>query len=103
MAFPVGKALLESVLSILSACGGRGFTVTATLGLIMRGDFVIQLRKDSDPALGEFRGRVEHIDSGFSGSFQARRSPAKEPRSRRGPWTAQYDFAGSRPLFLIAE
>lgn len=41
-----------------------------TLGVIVCGDFIIQLRKDSDPALGQFQGRIEHIDSGFSGSFQ---------------------------------
>ena len=37
----------------------------------MRGDFVIQLRTDSDPALGQFHGRIEHIDSGFSGTFRS--------------------------------
>jgi hypothetical protein len=43
---------------------------SSTLAVTVYGDFVIQLRKDSNPALGQFQGRIEHIDSGFSGSFQ---------------------------------
>jgi hypothetical protein len=34
------------------------------------GDFVIQLRMDGESPVGQIRGRIEHIDSGDSGSFQ---------------------------------
>ena len=37
----------------------------------MQGDFVIQLRPGSEPGAGQFVGRIEHIDSGLSGSFQS--------------------------------
>ena len=37
----------------------------------MQGDFVIQLRPGSDPAAGQFVGRIEHIDTGRSGSFRS--------------------------------
>lgn len=36
----------------------------------MLGDFVIQLRMDGESAGAQIRGRIEHIDSGRSGSFQ---------------------------------
>jgi hypothetical protein len=34
------------------------------------GDFVIQLRTDGESPVAQIRGRMEHIDSGRSGSFQ---------------------------------
>ena len=37
----------------------------------MQGDLVIQLRPGSDPAAGQFVGRIEHIDTGRSGSFRS--------------------------------
>jgi hypothetical protein len=37
----------------------------------MQGDFVIQLSPGSEPAAGQFRERVEQIDTGRSGSFQS--------------------------------
>jgi hypothetical protein len=37
----------------------------------MQGDFVIQLRPGCDPAEGQFVGRIEHIDTGRSGSFRS--------------------------------
>jgi hypothetical protein len=33
-------------------------------------DFVLQLKPASDPAHNDFRGRLEHIDSGRAASFQ---------------------------------
>jgi hypothetical protein len=33
-------------------------------------DFVIQFRPDCDLGNGQFQGRLEHIDSGRSGSFR---------------------------------
>jgi hypothetical protein len=40
-------------------------------GLIVQGDFVIQLRKESDPPSGQFCGRIEHIDTGRSSAFHS--------------------------------
>jgi hypothetical protein len=59
------------ILRLLNFFLTTSLELSATLRLAMYGDFVIQLRKDSDPALGQFRGRIEHIDSGFSGTFQS--------------------------------
>lgn len=36
----------------------------------MQRDFVIQFRPDCDLGNGQFQGRLEHIDSGRSGSFR---------------------------------
>jgi hypothetical protein len=33
-------------------------------------DFVLQLKPASEPANNDFRGRIEHIDSGREASFQ---------------------------------
>jgi hypothetical protein len=35
----------------------------------MRRGFVIQLHSEGDPSRGRFAGRVEHVDSGRSDSF----------------------------------
>jgi len=37
----------------------------------MQGDFVVQIKPGMDVVRGQFQGRVEHIDSGFSARFES--------------------------------
>jgi hypothetical protein len=37
---------------------------------VVQRDFVLQLKPTSDPMHNDFRGRIEHIDSGRAASFR---------------------------------
>lgn len=75
MGFSAGKGSLQ-ILSASQHLPLFYFFLTTARGptryaeSIVQRDFVIQLKQDSDPKQGLFRGRVEHLDTGREGTFQ---------------------------------